>query len=69
VVDPDLSVVEGHRVAEEAQHRLLHQVPRLTAALVHADPLERGGVNHHELSGHHTDRQEAADAARQDPRP
>jgi cation diffusion facilitator family transporter len=70
VVDPALSVVEGHRVAEQAQHRLLHQVPRLTAALVHADPLERGGVNHHELSGHHlTDREGSADAASEDPRP
>jgi cation diffusion facilitator family transporter len=65
VVDPELSVVEGHRVAEEAQHRLLHQVPRLTAALVHADPLERGGVNHHELSGHHTDREGPADTGPQ----
>ena len=62
MVDPELSVVEGHRVAEEAQHRLLHHVPRLTAALVHADPLEHGGVNHHELSGHHlSDREGSAD--------
>ena len=53
VVDPELSMVHGHRVAEEAQHRLLHHVPRLTAALVHADPLERGGDNHHELTAHH----------------
>jgi len=67
VVDPALSVVAGHQVAEEAQHRLLHQVPRLTAALVHADPLEDGGVNHHELSGHHLpDRQGPADAAPRD---
>jgi cation diffusion facilitator family transporter len=69
VVDPELSVVEGHRVAEEAQHRLLHQVPRLTAALVHADPLERGGVNHHELSGHHlNDHGGSADDTTPDPR-
>src|SRR5215217_385950 len=52
-VDPGLSVVEGHRVAEEAQHRLLHNVPRLTAALVHADPAERGSANHHQLTAHH----------------
>ena len=53
VVDPGLSVVDAHRVAEEAQHRLLHNVPRLTAALVHADPAERGDVNHHQLTAHH----------------
>ena len=53
VVAAELSVVEGHRVAEEAEHRLLHQVPRLTAALVHADPFEEHGVTHHELTAHH----------------
>ena len=50
VVAGDLSLVEGHRIADEAQHRLLHEVPRLTAALVHADP---AGDGHHELTQHH----------------
>ncbi|HEX8131850.1 MAG TPA: cation diffusion facilitator family transporter, partial [Actinomycetes bacterium] len=53
VVAAELSVVQGHRVAEEAEHRLLHQIPRLTAALVHADPQDRHGVDHHELTAHH----------------
>jgi len=53
VVDPQLSVVEGHRISEEAQHRLLHEVRRLTAALVHADPAEAEGSDHHALSRHH----------------
>ncbi len=49
VVDDHLSVVEAHRIAESAEHRLLHDVPRLHAALVHADP-----VGHtHDLTGHH----------------
>lgn len=52
VVAETLSLVEGHAVAEDAQHRLLHAVPRLTAALVHADP--QGG-EHHELTAHHLD--------------
>ncbi len=52
VVAGDLSLVEGHRIAEQAQHRLLHEVPRLTAALVHADP---DGEGHHELTAHHLD--------------
>ncbi|GAA3373500.1 cation diffusion facilitator family transporter [Streptomyces sannanensis] len=38
VVDGELSVREAHQVAVEAEHALLHAVPRLTAALVHADP-------------------------------
>lgn len=49
VVDPDLSVAEAHQVAEEAEHRLLHDVPRLSAALVHADP----AGHDHRLTGHH----------------
>jgi cation diffusion facilitator family transporter len=50
VVDESLTVVDAHRIAEDCQHRLLHQVPRLTAALVHADP---AGDRHHELTAHH----------------
>jgi cation diffusion facilitator family transporter len=49
VVSDALSVAEGHRIAEECEHRLLHDVPRLTAALVHADPQGE----HHDLTGHH----------------
>jgi cation diffusion facilitator family transporter len=50
VVSADLSLVEAHRIAEDAEHRLLHDVPRLTAATVHCDPQ---GAEHHELSRHH----------------
>jgi divalent metal cation (Fe/Co/Zn/Cd) transporter len=51
VVDDRLTVVEAHRIAEAAEHGLLHDVPRLHAALVHADP----AGHHHELTGHHRD--------------
>jgi cation diffusion facilitator family transporter len=51
VVADDLSLVAAHRVAEATEHRLLHDVPRLHAALVHADP---DGVPH-DLTGHHRD--------------
>jgi cation diffusion facilitator family transporter len=50
VVDGTLSLVEAHRIAEDAQHRLLHEVPKLTSALVHCDP---EGEEHHELTAHH----------------
>jgi len=53
VVDDQLSVVEAHGIAVAAEHRLIHDVPRLTAAIVHADPAAEGGVDHHaELKGH-----------------
>ncbi|MFK4541556.1 cation diffusion facilitator family transporter [Streptomyces tendae] len=38
VVDGEATVREAHRIAVAAEHALLHAVPRLTAALVHADP-------------------------------
>ena len=50
VVAPEISVGAVHRIADECEHRLLHELPRLTAALVHADP--QG--DHHELTAHHT---------------
>ncbi|WP_169949321.1 cation diffusion facilitator family transporter [Microbispora sp. H11081] len=53
VVDPAATVVEAHHVAAEAEHNLIHAIPRLTAAIVHADPLARDGVDHHAvLDGH-----------------
>ncbi|MCA1712453.1 MAG: cation diffusion facilitator family transporter [Actinobacteria bacterium] len=50
VVAPDLSLVDGHAIAVDAEHRLLHDVRRLTAAFIHADP---EGTEHHELTAHH----------------
>ncbi|MCQ4084985.1 cation diffusion facilitator family transporter [Streptomyces sp. RB6PN25] len=54
VVDGELSVRSAHRVAVDAEHALLHAVPRLTAALVHADPTsDRDGADPHALLAHH----------------
>lgn len=53
VVDADLTLVGAHAVAVEAEHRLLHVVPRLGSALVHADPQPREGSDHHEAVAHH----------------
>jgi cation diffusion facilitator family transporter len=53
VVDHHLTVVEGHRIAEEAEHRLLHEVPKLTAALVHADPVPHQGTDYHQATREH----------------
>jgi len=50
VVDPALTVVQAHEIAVEAEHRLLHDVRRLTAAFIHADP---EGDEHHALTSHH----------------
>jgi cation diffusion facilitator family transporter len=49
-VDPGLSMVDAHHVAEHAEHALLHDVPKLTGAMVHTDPR---GDEHHAHTGHH----------------
>jgi divalent metal cation (Fe/Co/Zn/Cd) transporter len=48
-VDHQLTVVQAHAIASDAEHRLIHRVPRLTAATVHADP---DGPHEHD---HHAD--------------
>jgi cation diffusion facilitator family transporter len=50
-VDPRSSVIEAHAVAVSAEHRLIHAIPHLTAALVHADPLD--DADHHALLADH----------------
>ena len=44
-VDPDSSLVQAHDVAVSAEHGLIHAIPRLAAAVVHADPLD--DTDHH----------------------
>ncbi|WP_405793439.1 cation diffusion facilitator family transporter [Streptomyces sp. NBC_01506] len=55
VVDGDLTVRQAHHVAVEAEHALLHAVPKLTAALVHADPAATADeADPHAALSHHT---------------
>jgi cation diffusion facilitator family transporter len=50
-VDPRCSVVQAHDVAVSAEHGLMHAIPRLAAATVHADPLDH--TDHHALLADH----------------
>ncbi|MFE0727030.1 cation diffusion facilitator family transporter [Streptomyces antibioticus] len=55
VVDGEATVREAHAIAVDAEHALLHAVPRLTAALVHADPAPvPGEADPHQGLAHHT---------------
>jgi len=53
IVDPQLTVVQAHEVAVDAEHALIHAVPRLTAATVHTDHAIHGTDPHAALA-HHT---------------
>ncbi len=52
-MEPALSLVDAHRVADEAEHQLLHDVPRLAAALVHANPGAGAAAEAHAVAAHH----------------
>lgn len=50
VVRDTLTIVAAHAIAVEAEHRLLHAVPRLTTVTIHTDP----ATHHtHEALAHH----------------
>ncbi|HET9899093.1 MAG TPA: cation diffusion facilitator family transporter [Streptosporangiaceae bacterium] len=57
VVDPAASAVQAHQLAVAAEHQLLHTLPRLSAALVHADPAATPGRGdpHAVLASHRRD--------------
>jgi len=52
-VDAGASAIEAHQVAVNAEHNLLHALPRLSAALVHADPQAHGDTDHHAALASH----------------
>jgi cation diffusion facilitator family transporter len=53
IVDAGASAVQAHQVAVNAEHNLRHALPRLAAALVHADPQARAGDDHHAVLASH----------------
>lgn len=46
-VDPSLSVVSGHDIAEDVHHQLLHNLKYLSNATVHVDPVGLAGEEFH----------------------
>ena len=53
VVPADLTVTAAHAIAVDAEHRLIHALPRLDSAFVHADPYPADGIDHHAPLRHH----------------
>jgi cation diffusion facilitator family transporter len=54
-VDPGLSLVRAHGIAHDAEHRLIHVLPRLGGALIHAHPAGPLGAEQHEILRHHAE--------------
>jgi divalent metal cation (Fe/Co/Zn/Cd) transporter len=51
-VSPQLSVAQGHAIAAEVRHQLLHHVLHLANAIIHVDPLDASGEEHHRVMEH-----------------
>jgi cation diffusion facilitator family transporter len=52
-VSGEATAIEAHQVTVGAEHALLHAVPRLSAALVHADPRAARGTDLHAVLASH----------------
>ena len=51
-VKSDISVKEGHRIAMEVQQELRHHLSYLSNAVIHVDPADASGENHHVIRQH-----------------
>ncbi|OZM70676.1 cation diffusion facilitator family transporter [Amycolatopsis antarctica] len=47
-VDPTLTLLQAHKIAHDAERRLIHALPRLNQALIHAHPGGDTAAEHHE---------------------
>jgi divalent metal cation (Fe/Co/Zn/Cd) transporter len=54
-VDSGLSVAEGHAIAKEVYHQLLHHLSYLSTATIHVDPVEESGETYHRIAAHSHD--------------
>jgi cation diffusion facilitator family transporter len=51
-VDPALTVAEGHAIAKEVHHQLMHHLKYLAGATIHVDPVGEAGERHHRVAAH-----------------
>ena len=51
-VSETLSVGEGHEIARDVRHQLLHHLAHLGSVTVHVDPEGYGGERHHRIERH-----------------
>lgn len=51
-VKADLSVEQGHDIANKVRHELLHELRYLSNATIHIDPLTASGERHHHIAEH-----------------
>jgi cation diffusion facilitator family transporter len=52
-VEPNLTTLASHQIAEKVRHELFHQLPKLSEVTVHVDPWLKQPESAHELTRHH----------------
>jgi len=51
-VPSQLTVLEAHAIAAEVRHQLLHRLNYLSLVVIHVDPEEKSGEEHHRIPEH-----------------
>ncbi len=51
-VDPQLTLLKAHEIAEEVRHRLFHEIQGVSEVIIHTDP-KSDGEDHHQTLAHH----------------
>jgi cation diffusion facilitator family transporter len=51
-VDADITIKEGHEIAKETRHQLLHHLQYLSNATIHVDPTDASGERYHDVQRH-----------------
>jgi len=51
--DAGLTLADAHAIADEAHHRLLHDIPRLAEATIHTSPWGPDDRDYHASTAHH----------------
>jgi len=52
-VDPELTLVRAHDIAEEVRHLLFHDIEGVSDVIIHTDPACHGGEDYHAMMAHH----------------
>jgi divalent metal cation (Fe/Co/Zn/Cd) transporter len=51
-VDSKLTIGQAHAIAAEVRHQLLHHLEYLSLVVIHVDPADKSGEDHHSISAH-----------------
>ena len=52
-VDPYLTTVQSHHIAEQIRHNLFHEIPNLVEVVLHVEPWGDESETAHQLTAHH----------------